>query len=335
VRSIVASMVSEQFAARRRALRGDQEDAPFWKSGNRLAYDISKQADLRALYREQSDLLKSLVGDETTSDESRQAQRRAYGPLPADKLDMVARINSDYQELSMQIQVESNGIMLPWDREQLAMIEKEKRADLAAALSPEEMEMFDLYGSNTANSLRSRLASFQPTEQEFRDLFELQRVYDEKYNPRYGSGVMDQAAMQERAAAQRQLNEQIKTTLGDDRYAEYQRAQDFGFRTASRIVERLKLPPENAAAVYDLQKSAQQQAAQIRGDKTQTDEARAAALATLSHEANERVVSLLGAQGAEAYTQSGGGWLRSLSRAPGSGPVVIQRSTVIQVPPGG
>lgn len=307
-RAIVASLLAERYAAKRRALLGGDETPAFWKSRSLpIGYDPAKQADLRALGRENSELLKQLFGSDTANEEARIFQQRMYGPLPAEKLDAVGRIHSDYGDLTSQIFAESGGMMLPEDRENLALLEQEKRKDLAALLTPAELEQYDLYSSTTANTLRRNLATFNPSEQEFRAVFALQKEFDDTYRTQFG-GMLDEKTQQDRRTAEAKLNEKLRATLGDQRFEEYQRAQDNGYRVAARIAERYKLPAENAVAVYNIQKEAQQKLMSFRGDRE--------AAANYARETSAKLNQLLGAKGVEAFRQSGGGfWIRNLERA--------------------
>ena len=55
---------------------------------------------------------------------------------------------------------------------------------------------------------------------------------------------------------QKRLNTQIKTILGDERYAEYTRAQNPEYQQLVTASKRLALPPETARQVYDLREPA-------------------------------------------------------------------------------
>lgn len=317
-RAIVAGILGERFAARRRELLNTDETPRFWTMRvNQPGFDPAKQIELRAMAREQRELLKQLLGTDATSEEQRLNLQRLYGPLPADKLEAVGRINSDYLELASQIQLEAAGMMLPEDRENLALLEQEKRKDLAGVLTPAELELFDLYSSATANTMRRNLSAFEPSESEFRAIFALQREFDEQFARPGAAGFngFDDRA-QERRAAEQKLGEQLRTALGEARYAEFQRAQDQGYRAAVRIAERYRLPVENANAVYTLQREAQQKLTELRNNRE--------AAAGYARETAAKLNELLGAKGVEAYRQSPGSfWMRNLDRfaaSPGTAP---------------
>lgn len=312
IRAIVAARLDEQYAARRRQIVGDQPP-PYWKAGSMLT--SPQMAALRQLAREEQDTLKQLLGpDSATAEWTHYMQQRMYGPLPADKIDMIQRIQSDYGELRSQVYSDATGVLLPWDREKLAVLDQEQRADLTAALTPDELRQYDLYSSPTAQRLRNQLAAFNPTEQEFLAIYDLQSQFDQQYNsPATVMGMLTPDQLRQRQVDQQQLQAQIKAALGDERYVAYEQSTDPGFQAASRIVGSLQLPAANAAAAWTLQQTIQQQATAIRSDRSVPAGQRMDALVALDTEANQQLTTLLTQPGVDAYKQTAGGiWLRSL-----------------------
>jgi hypothetical protein len=319
VRAIVAATLDEQFAARRRQIMGDQPPPPYWKAGSQLAlYSNPQMTALRQLAREEQDALKELLGpDSATSEWTHYFQQRMYGNLPSDKIDAIQHIQQDYNDLRSQIYGDAGGMLLPWDREKLAVLDQEQRADLAGALTPDELRQYDLYSSSTAQRLRSQLTYFNPSEQEFLAIYDLQSQFDQRYNPMTTGGLLTPDQMRQRQADQQQLQAQIKAALGDQRYVDYQQSTDLGFQTASRIASSLQLPTQNAAAVWTLQQDIQARATSIRTDRSLPPVQRTQALTALDAEANQQLTTLLTQPGADAYKQTAGGmWLRTLDTTP-------------------
>ncbi|HUL53593.1 MAG TPA: hypothetical protein VLT83_09320 [Opitutaceae bacterium] len=316
IRAVVAAMLHEQFAARRRQIMGDEPEVPYWRPGSMASFYASPQMSaLRQLAREEQETLKQLLGpDSATSELSRLYQKRMYGELAADKIDAVQRIQQDYNDLRAQIIGEAGGgaAMLPWDREKLALLDKEQHDDLATVLSADELRQYDLRSSNTAQRLRNQLTYFNPTEQEFLAIYDLQSQFDETHNPML-MGFSSPEQLRQRQADQQQLQNQIKGLLGDQRYQEYRQTTDNGFMAASRIASTLQLPPQNASATWTLEQSMQQQISAIRADRGLVPEQRQQALQNLTSQANQQLAALLTPAGADAYKQTAGGtWLRSL-----------------------
>lgn len=230
------------------------------------------------------------------------------------------------------IRAQSGGLLLATDRETLALLEQERRKDVAAILTSEELERYDLLNSTTARALRARLATFAPTDAEFRALFRLQRDFDE----RFGSsvGAPDDARQRERSTAEAELESRIRTALGDARYAEYRLQQEPSYRIAARIAERYGLPAKRAGEVQALTKSAQAKLQALRDDTTLAPIAAREALAKLGRETDDRLVALLGGDGAELYRQTScGAWLRALERATAEPSATGEGPSVSPVPP--
>jgi hypothetical protein len=179
--------------------------------------------------------------------------------------------------------------------------------------SPEEFEEYALRGSRTAMQLRNNLVAFDATEQEFRALFKLQSAFDEQYGIYRGMSSPEQGRV--RAAAQRELMDQFKATLGETRFAEYQRSTDFNCRQTSQLVARLALPPETVNEGYAVQQEIQRKIADV-GRNAVSAEERFAQRSALAAEAEAKITAKLGTAGYEAYKQYGGSWLQRLTPPP-------------------
>jgi len=314
-RLLVGEALHEEYLAKQRELVGTADLATFWKT-SAAAADREKQLTLRKLARKHQDLLTELYGAGDEAAANRERLTRIYGPLSDDKLERVDRIHADYGDMADDIRSQSGGLLLATDRETLALLDQECRKDVAAILTAEELERYDLQTSATARTLRARLATFAPSETEFRALFRLQRDFDERFGS--PNGTTDDAAQRDRAAAEAELNARIKTALGDSRYAEYRLQQHPGYRVAARIAERFGLPSKRAAEVHALSLAVQTKLQSLRADATLNATTAKEALAKLARETDERLESLLGSDGAELYKRtSSGAWLRALERAAG------------------
>ncbi len=327
IRAIVLAQVMESFAARRKALEG-ASDTAFWLPPSR---DPNAQAALRALYREQGKLLKDLLGPDP--DNSTAAQLRRQAPeLPADKIDQLAQIRERYDEQRQDVYANfRGGSLLPEEREKIAALDKAMHTEFAGVLTPEELETYDLRTSNTANNLRYNLAAFDATEQEFRALYKLQSAFDDQYNGLVMAGMSDEQR-RARMDAQKTLDQNIKLALGDERYADYQRATDYSYRTTTQLVARLELPPETTNQVYAVQKDIQQRVTALRTDRSMSMDDRNAQIAALATEAQTKLTAALTPRGYEAYKQYGGNWLQMLQPRPMPQAGAVSTGTLILSP---
>lgn len=310
IRAIMAEQVRVQFAPRRAALNRTAGNRPYWEPATN---DPQTEAALRAIMKEQNQALKDLLGPEANADEAGLALLHRQFPNWSDeKLAAIQQTQQALNEKAQEALTSGGAAALNF-----ATLEKERHAEIAKLLTPQELEDYDFRTSTTASLLRNQLAAFDPSEQEFRALFQLQQPFDEQYrlNLVLGSlsGEDQRQAMQQRSEAQKLLTEQIKAALGDQRYADYQRSIDGNYQQTTRLVARLELPPESANQVYAVQQDLQQR---VQAMQSLPPADRNVQLATLSAEAQTRITATLGPRGYDAYKQYGGQWLQQLQPRP-------------------
>jgi hypothetical protein len=312
IRAILSAQIRAGFAARRKAIESTPADLPIWKV---VSPDPATQAALRALAREEQQALKELLGPDREHGPAA-ALRRQFPDFSDDAIDQIAAIRERYdQQRSDLYSARGTGGMLPDEQAKVEALEKAMRGEIAAVLSPQDFEHYELRNSNTANQLRNNLVAFDATEAEFRTLHRLQSAFDEQFRPRAG---MSEEQMRARSEAQKQLNEQIKAAFGPVRFEEYQRATDYQYRQTTQLVARLELPPQTANQLYAVQKEFEQ-----RRDDLFRNAARGPASSlieqgkALEQEAIARLAPLLGSTSrVDAYKQYGGAWLSSLVPRP-------------------
>ena len=309
VRAIVAAQLDENFAARRRVLDAGTENLPFWKT---RPPDPRINLAFLQLEREKQTTLRQLFGPDSETDDplSQIIQNRRVQGLPPDKVESIRSLLREFDEQRDDIYASGTYSMV---REKLPALEKAQRDAIVRLLTPQELAEYDLRTSNTASSLRNELAAFNPTEAEFRAIFQLRQPFDEQFNSNFAATPPSSEQMQRREEAQKLLNEQIKAALAPDRAAEYERAIDDNYRQTSQLVARLELPPETAGQVYAVEKDVQQRLLAYYGNETLSPEQRSQQLAALRQEVEAKLTPMLGAQGFEAYRQYGGSWMQSLT----------------------
>jgi hypothetical protein len=302
VRAIIQAQVDEQFKAREAALYADPNRAQYWKRSYTAQRwgptDRLKALDLR---REKQALLEKLVGKEDQPDRYSDS---VYSFLPSNKVEALRALDEDYSAMQSNVRGDTPVSLLPADREKLAYLEKEKRRELTELLTPEELQDYDLRRSQTASRLKSAYG-FNATEQEFLAMYNLQRPLDEKYAAD-GFSPMVQVASETRKARdaeQAAVDVQIKAALGDQRYAEFQRAKDYDFQTINKIASRLNLPPEKAVEAYTIKAAFEQRATGL--DRQLSRDERQKAITALSSEAEAQLSQVLGPKGLEVYKQYG------------------------------
>lgn len=318
--SVVRLMVDAQLTAKAKvrvlAEVGDVASLPYWK-GDPTSY-MSTGASARfwevygEIYRERSKQFREALHDDFFADlgEVTATQRRVFGHLSRSKIDQIERITADYDEISAQVQKSTQGVILAEDREKFDLLQRERRADLAKVLTPEEFTDYELRTSEFLSRRRAAFSTMNATEDEVRALYRLQRPLEERVRAaEIDDSSAGEALRDGSSPDHEQLNRDIKALLGDQRYADYVRANDPAFQTLSRIAQREGLPMETALQAYALRDNVATESNRILHDPTQTNDQKQAALKVLAQNTRAQLLSTLGATSGPAYLQSANRWL--------------------------
>jgi hypothetical protein len=189
------------------------------------------------------------------------------------------------------------GFWEPEDQQEMQRLQKEYRDALAKTLAPEELLDYQLATSSMARSLRSELSGFTTSEQEFREIFRKRQQVDDAMMDLQGN---DPEANRKRMEAHQQMDQELRTMLGEQRYAEYQRSRDWQYRNLTRLARDNGLPPDTAGKAYDMTQLAMQEASRIRSQRDLPREERDAQLKQMQAELDGAMGKLLGP---EVYTR--------------------------------
>jgi hypothetical protein len=308
IRAIVMAKVDAIFSSRMSELVG-LLDVPYWKaeifSSQSKYYEASNQ-----IYRDRTKTVREILGDDYFADsvDLTADQRRRFGDLAKSKVTVVQRIVDDYDEMSSQVKTATQGVMLPEDRAKLALLEKEKHADLAAILTPEELEDFEMRNNQQIYRYTEGLNIMNASEAEFRAIYRAQQPYADILFPTGPSSVPYAQVQEARAAA----NEQIKAALGSARYADYQRATDYDYQSLWRAAQRENLSNETVNRAYDLRQGIATESMRIRENQALSDAERDTALKALAVTAKNQYIGILGSTATDVYAQNG--WLGALAK---------------------
>ncbi len=337
IRAIVAAEIDAQMRPRFKALAERFGGKEFWKTdrtsvlggANKLSEEIS------ALYRERSKLQKSVLGDEAFADggDVSASLRRRFGDLPQAKIELVKQIEEDYSEMTQQIRSAMQGITLPEDREKLALLQREKHADLAAILSPQELENYDMRTSNVTNRIRAALTIMDASESEFRTIYKTLEPFKDTLYPTYvGSGPPTD--YEKRQEAQAQAAEQLKAALGDARYAEYARGNDRDYQQLYRFAKQENVSLELANQAYALRETVAAESGRIANNASLSFDEKRNALKTLADNTRVQLTNLLGSKAGTAYATNAN-WLRYIAdgRTVTFGPDGTPRSQMLRGTP--
>lgn len=323
IRDILLADVNKLYAQRRRALAPKPRDFEFWRSEEEIdaapASEESRRrdAELAALEAERRQLLATLLGPAANRSELEEfttdaLEDRALQFLPEEKRRAVAAAEAR----SRQERAALDLIPDPAEREaREASIRKSYEETLAATLTPEEREQLDLRASPLAARLREQLRGFGATREEFETLYRLEARTareQEALEAALDSG-QDPQATDKLEASRLELEQALATTLGPQRFAEYQRSQDPDYQTLFNLTREHQVPPALAGEVYDMRHTVQDQTDRIRNNPLLTAEQKIRAFLAIRNETQAAIVEVLGEPLLQEYRRQGGSWLNELT----------------------
>ncbi len=307
IRALVREQVSAPFRSRIRAIEeAARGDRPWWQSGGRTELTPEQRAEVRQIQREMRGELERVLGPE----EGRGDRAGVYAFLSGDKAEAARQVDSDYAEMSRELRDRMEDFRLPSDRDAFRLLEEERRADLAALLTPAELEDLEMRTSSVSARLRRELGTVVASEAEFREIYRLAAAVDAQYGR--DSGGQD-VSRGDRNAAEAALKQQIMDMLGPERTAVLARQRDPDYRTMQAATVRLNLPATATDTVMAARAQAAEQSQRISGDAALDAAAKRAALAAVASGVRAQLQSAMGKEGAEAFAQRAE-WVRALER---------------------
>ena len=312
IRDIILADVNKLYKTKRREASG-QKKFEYWKGNSMFGMGMDKEniEATQELNAERDELLKQLGIESSLESEISQILNpleQSLGFLPEQK--QVAILKEVQDRQIRMAELSKDGEL---DREMMQQAQKEMEQSIKGMLSEEEYTNFLLQYSRTAKQMRGRTAGFDPSEEEFLTVFKLRHPFDEEYM----SAMFDGADKEERKqyiAAKQTLNEQIRQSLGDERYADYERAQDYQFQQIHSSLKKADLGTGEAIQVYDMQKVAQDAALQLRGNQTLNEAERRERLRQIRNETESAIQQVVGTEGWEKFNRpSNTGWLQRIS----------------------
>jgi hypothetical protein len=317
VRDIIIADVNKLYGARMAGLYPSPLDFKFWavEDGKQRAADREREQKRRELEREKRTLIQELLGVDYEDEMARWSGRPdqdqwRFGFLSAEKQQQVQALQDKYRELERAAFGQGGGN--PGEaRARMLAVRAQREAELAQILGPQDFQEYQLRNSPVARNMRENLAAFQPSEDEFRKIFELRKSYDDQVG--FGRDGGDPALREQRQLAQQQLDAQLQQVLGS-RYAEYQMSQDERYRELYEFSQRNDLPQETAQSVYDMRRTAEEVRRDLERNTSLTPEQRGAALATLAAETRSAVAAAMGEKAFGDYQRRGGAWVNRLGQ---------------------
>ncbi len=321
IRDIIIADINKLYAAKWRALRQPAKEIKYWEPWDSSAeyYDQNLRKQKRELEIERKDLVMELLGVDLDSESRKYAlaftgferEEILMGFLEEGKRTEIMGIRAKSRELAQAIQEKAkNGRLTAEDQAELIKVRSWEQAEMKKLLTPQEFEQYVMRVSMTANTIRSQLVGFGPSEQEFSAVFRAQTWYNDQFNKKVQTGTPEEA--QERMAAQQKMDKMVQEALGPERFKEYQRSKDFEYRELVRFTQQNELPMQSAAAVYDMRRAALEESAKIRANQNLSPEQQQQALNAVTSETRSALLKVMNEQTLKDYESSRGYWLRQL-----------------------
>ncbi|MGV3757481.1 MAG: hypothetical protein ACO1QS_19040 [Verrucomicrobiota bacterium] len=320
IQDIIKADVDKLFASRRKEITKPKEEFKYWETGMQAFMGDATNPEvvdkLQALAQEKRALLKELLGIDVADKPDLMAA--AFNPierllnfLPDEKQTKVLEMMQQFQAKMMKSM--GNGAPDEQDRKNLMAAQKEYEGTLEKMLSPQEFEQYQLRLSQTSMMMRMELDGFTPSEQEFKDIFKLRKSFDDENGGMFGMMDQSKEGREKYQAAQKELNDQIKSTLGEARYADYEREKDYQYKGVSKFVQRQNLPKEAAVKVWDAKKAAEAEASKVRNNSSLNQEQKNAALQGIQQATENNLQATLGADAYGSFKSSQtGSWINNL-----------------------
>ena len=322
IRDIITADVNKLFENRAKEMRGVKTNRyEYWKGGMQMfskMFDEEKIKAQQALMKEKRALLTELLG--VAPEEKPDMMAMFGGANPFEE--MLDFLTPGQQTQVMELEQKYAGRLMKAvgdgrmdgdGMKEMAKVQKEKEAELAKLLSPEEFEDYQLRMSQTSMMLRMQMGSFEPDEQEYRAIFKEKKKFEDEFGMG-GMNATDKAEKEKMKAAQTAMNETLKTTLGD-RYTDYELSQDQAYQSIYRVTERNGLGKDSAKKVYDVKKEAESQAKSVRNDKSLSQDQRDDALKGIRTETESAMKTVLGDKAYSSYEKQAY-WLNGISTKP-------------------
>jgi hypothetical protein len=315
VRDIIIADINKLYASKIAALYPAPKDIKFWRVQNSVARNEERERDKKRheLDQEKHALIKELLGIDYDAELARLSGRPTddemrYGFLSPEKQEQAKALREKYRE--MERDVFKDGGFTPENRAKYMAVRAEQESEMAKLLGPEDFEQYELRNSRTARTMRESLGGFEPSEDEFRQIFDARKSYDDQFAfTRDGS---DQAVNDDKKTAQAKLEEQLKSVLGEDRYHDYQMSQDDRYKESYDFAQNNNLPKEKAEALYDVRLAAEKEMKRIQRDSSLSADARNAALQGIAADTTTALGTALGPDVLQKYVTSGSaGWMTS------------------------
>jgi hypothetical protein len=321
IHDIIIADLEKLMASRVREIEGRGEPPKYWQPSRKdltsTLAALEKMAQKQEIDFEKREIVRELLGIDLASERARVKgehdlydQRLAF--LPADTRGNVRMIMERTNQEEMLLREKSwldSDELTAADQAELRAIQNRREEAIAALLSPEELERFNLWFSPTAYRVREAFLALEPNEDDFLALYRLQREFDQEWGTVHPASL-DLAKNQEFTQAQAALDQEMREYLGDEKYQKLRNARDPDFRQLQATAVQFGLQPEVTGEIYDYRAALREERNRVKNNPGLGEPQKQAILRALSEETEQAVVEALGPRAYRYYIRNGAGqWI--------------------------
>ena len=316
IRDIIIADLDKVFAPKVASASGHRKNLKYWEpEEEELSNDWDPREvaqKMQQIDREKREVIQELVGVDLVRERLKQRgiedyYERRLSFLPDEKQTQVRAILERYDEKERAIrdkEIEDGEALSPEDKRWLQRLSAQRESEVSALLSPEERQQYNLWVSPIANAVRHSLYGMSATEQDFQMVYAVRKQLDEQWG-QLDADSMDSRTKEQFELAKNQVDAQIKTQLGDEKFRQYKRGEDEDYHRLSATLTRLKLPHKKADEIYDMKQALAEARQQVVANQALAAEQRENLLRALNDETERAARQVLGDKGYNSYLRSG------------------------------
>ncbi len=179
----------------------------------------------------------------------------ASKPDAAMRAARVRAILRDYEEISAKMSADygAAGQAFPGGLgaflRQLALVEREKRKDLATVMTPRELEDYEIGETAAGQKMRAILDGTAATDEQRRAVFRAEQDFDDKFGFTFD---LSPPALAAREAARQAAEQQVRGALGDELFVTWLQHDDPTYAHFADFAQQQNLPAGAALALLNV-----------------------------------------------------------------------------------
>ena len=312
IRDIIIADLDKLYARKLAPLRRPPIEFKFWVNDQSSFYNQQSDEYVKAQregMKEKAELLKQLLGEDYQKEIAR--ENGWNHPDPFEKLSPEARkqaqaLTEKFNEERSELYRKAKNHIDMGTQEDLRALRRKLHDDMAKFLSPQELLDYEVRTSETAQNLKyNELQAFDADEAEFRAIFKAKQDV-ELAQPAEGQPNKDWLDKKKDSEVE------LKEALGEARYVQYQKAQDYEYQNLLQLVEARGLEKTVIEQIETMKAEAQKAALELRRNKDLTPEQRTEALAAIRAETEKTVATTLGDRNFKTYKRYAS-WMRNIA----------------------